>query len=90
MKYRTRDDAWQKSDLCEHHDGAIDVLVTDVALPEMEGPELAARLQEVRPEMKVLYMSGHTNPLSSGRDRVIEQRPSFRNRSRPTGLPDAA
>jgi len=55
--------------LCEQHDGPIDVLVTDVALPEMEGPELAERLQEVRPEMKVLYMSGYTNPLSAGRDR---------------------
>jgi PAS domain S-box-containing protein len=47
--------------LCERHSGAIQLLVTDVVMPQMGGPELARRLEKERPEMKVLYMSGYTD-----------------------------
>jgi PAS domain S-box-containing protein len=47
--------------LCERHSGAIQLLVTDVVMPQMSGPELARRLERERPEMKVLYMSGYTD-----------------------------
>ena len=39
----------------------IDLLVTDVVMPEIGGPELAKRLTEIRPTMKVLCMSGYTD-----------------------------
>ena len=42
------------------HDGEIDLLLTDVILPGMNGHQLADRLQAVRPGLPVLYMSGYT------------------------------
>jgi YesN/AraC family two-component response regulator len=47
--------------LCEKHPGAIDLLLSDVVMPQMSGPELAQRLAAVRPTMKILCMSGYTD-----------------------------
>ena len=46
--------------LSERHPGEIHLMLTDVIMPQMSGPELASRLTGVRPEMKVIYMSGYT------------------------------
>jgi CheY-like chemotaxis protein len=43
----------------QRHEGPIDLLLSDVILPGMSGPELARSLVEMRPRLKVLYMSGH-------------------------------
>jgi len=45
--------------MCEQHPEFIDLLLSDIVLARMNGPQLAARLATSRPEMKVLYMSGH-------------------------------
>jgi DNA-binding NtrC family response regulator len=42
------------------HNGEIHLLVTDVVMPQMGGPELASVLKQTRPGLKVLYLSGYT------------------------------
>ena len=45
----------------EKHAGRIDLLLTDVVMPQMSGAELAKRLTHARPDMKVLCMSGYAD-----------------------------
>jgi two-component system cell cycle sensor histidine kinase/response regulator CckA len=50
-------------ELAARHEGAIDLLVTDVVMPGMLGKELAERLTGMRPDTRVLYMSGYAQPV---------------------------
>jgi DNA-binding NtrC family response regulator len=47
--------------LCKERDAAIDLLLTDVVMPDMSGPELAEELAKLRPGLKVVYMSGYAD-----------------------------
>ena len=47
----------------------IDLLITDLALPRMSGRELSQKLIELRPEVKVIYMSGNADDIN-GREHV--------------------
>ncbi len=47
--------------LAERHAGTIDLLLSDVVMPQMSGPELARRLVTARPTMRVLCMSGYAD-----------------------------
>jgi PAS domain S-box-containing protein len=61
-------------DIAKHHPGPIDLLLTDVIMPEMTGPALAAQIVAIRPGVKVIYMSGYTDKAimeGTGLDRTI-------------------
>jgi|SRR5882724_280710 len=46
--------------ICEQYQGTIHLMLTDVIMPQMSGAELAKATAHLRPAMKVLFMSGHT------------------------------
>jgi CheY-like chemotaxis protein len=52
---------------------SIDLLLTDVAMPGMNGPELARRVREACPSMPVVFFSGYADPQSVADD-TIRQR----------------
>jgi CheY-like chemotaxis protein len=47
--------------ICAEHPGPISLLLSDVVMPRVSGPQLAGRLAEIRPDLRVLYMSGYTD-----------------------------
>jgi PAS domain S-box-containing protein len=57
-------DGEQARAIVEHHDGAIDILLTDLQMPRMGGTELARWLAFQRPGARVLFMSGYAPPQS--------------------------
>ena len=62
--------------VCETNHGGIQLMVTDVVMPGMSGRELADELSTVRPEMKVLYVSGYTED-AIGEYGVLEEGVNF-------------
>ena len=50
--------------LAEEFPGKIDLLVTDVVMDPLPGPALAERLARLRPEMKVIFISGYADSLA--------------------------
>src|SRR5205085_8629486 len=49
----------QAISICASASPKIDLLLTDVVMPDISGPELVALVRPQRPDMKVLYMSGY-------------------------------
>jgi PAS domain S-box-containing protein len=52
--------------ICRGHAGAIDLLLTDVVMPGMTGPVVADRCRDLRPQIKVLFMSGYADTILRG------------------------
>jgi CheY-like chemotaxis protein len=62
------DDGKSALEWLESHPGPIDLLLTDVVMRRMSGPELVERLSASRPNLKVVYMSGYTGELMANRE----------------------
>jgi len=60
-KVITAENGKEAMKIAESHDAPIHLLVTDVVMPGVSGRDLAEKLQEKVPEIKVLYMSGYTD-----------------------------
>jgi signal transduction histidine kinase len=52
------------------HDGEIHLLITDVVMPNMLGKEVAERIRQVRPDIRLLYISGYARPVLASQGRL--------------------
>jgi len=59
--------------LSERREVQIDLLISDVVMPQMKGPELCDKMRAIRPDLHVLFISGYAaNALSNGPDARAE------------------
>ena len=78
------DDGKSALEIVQSHQGPIDLLLTDVVMRRMSGPELVERLHATHPDLKVVFMSGYTGELISEReilkrDVTLLEKPFSRN-----------
>eukprot|EP01037_Dinobryon_pediforme_P012415 gene12415-12502_t len=71
------------------HDGSIELLITDVVMPKMNGSELAAKASELRPELPILFLSGYADP-QGGPNTIPLSRLVRKPRFPPETAPDRA
>lgn len=69
-------DPHEAIEIFQRRNGAIDLLLTDVIMPGMNGRELAARLADRDPDLRILYMSGYAADLF-GEDGILEEGVNF-------------
>ncbi len=62
--------------ILEHHDGSVQLLLTDVIMPEINGRDLFERVSKRDPSVKVLYMSGYTDNVIAHHG-IIEEGVNF-------------
>jgi PAS domain S-box-containing protein len=55
--------------LAECYQGTIHLLISDVLMPELDGPQLAERLLRTRPKLKLLFLSGHSDEVVGEADK---------------------
>jgi DNA-binding response OmpR family regulator len=65
-------DPQQAITMCREHPGDIDILVTDLGLPGVSGGELSRAATELRPGMRVVYISGRPKDMAVA-DGLIDQ-----------------
>jgi DNA-binding NtrC family response regulator len=73
--------------LVGEYDGNIDLLLTDIVMPDMNGKELSERIIPIKPGMKCLYMSGYTADVIA-RQGILDEGIKFI--SKPFSLRDLA
>jgi CheY-like chemotaxis protein len=73
-------DSQEAITVCREHPGEIDILVTDLGLPGVTGGELSQTARELRPGMRVVYISGLPKDMAVaegqiGQDAVLVKKP---------------
>jgi len=63
-------------ELCQRKDLKLDILLTDVVMPNMSGPEMVKAIEPFRPDLKVIYMSGHARDRFN-RSGIDEEKVNF-------------
>lgn len=76
----------QALEVARAHEGVIDLLLTDVVMPEMGGRELAQRLMDTRPGLRVLCMSGYTESPAGAPGMIDGSLPVLQKPFTPSGL----
>jgi CheY-like chemotaxis protein len=56
--------------LCEQHDGTIDLVVSDIVMPRLNGLELEERIRAARPDTKFLFITGFGDQFPESRERI--------------------
>jgi PAS domain S-box-containing protein len=57
----TANSGMQALEICRAHEAPIDILMTDIIMPGIQGPELVKAALDMRPQMHVIYVSGYTD-----------------------------
>jgi len=72
-----RDRGGEAIEACEQWEPPIDLMLTDVIMPEMLGTELVEKARSLRPELKVIYMSGYSHAVLAPAALVDDGRSAF-------------
>jgi len=59
-------DGTEALSVAEAHGSSIDLMITDMIMPGMTGTELAVQMKELRPDMRVIFMSGYADYSTDG------------------------
>ena len=64
-KVLMKEDGEKALDFAKNYDGKLDILLTDVVMPQLNGPALAKEMSKLYPKIKVIYMSGYTGDVDA-------------------------
>jgi len=71
-------------DVLEQHQGGVDIVVSDVVMPEMDGPAFLKEVRKTNPDLKIIFVSGHTNEAFKA---TVDENEVFAFLPKPFSLP---
>lgn len=74
-------------DVLAGHEGRIDIVVSDVVMPEMDGPAFLKEVRKTHPDLKIIFVSGHTNEAFRA---SVDENETFAFLPKPFSLPQLA
>ncbi|CDM65019.1 PAS domain S-box protein [Pyrinomonas methylaliphatogenes] len=72
--------------ICREHRGTIDLMLTDIVMPQMSGHELSLQAKALRPRMRILFTSGYMDDENLRRDLLSEDKPFLEKPFAPDAL----